>query len=147
MSKTVSFKKGEVPQKWYVVDVSDLILGRTATRIATILRGKHKPQFTPHIDTGDFVVVINAEKIRLTGKKRFTKKYYRHSGRIGNLKVETADQVQKKNPENLLRWAVWGMLPHNSLGRQLIKKLKVYPGPDHPHKAQQPEVLNMSVPG
>jgi large subunit ribosomal protein L13 len=121
------------------MDASDQVLGRFATEVARFLRGKHKPEFTPHLDTGDFVVVINAEKVRLTGAKMDDKIYYRHSGRPGNLKSETARERITKYPERVIQAAVWGMLPKNRLGRKLLKKLKVYPGPEHPHQAQQPK--------
>lgn len=146
MQKTHSFKKGEVERAWYVVDLEDQVLGRSASRIASILRGKHKPQYTPHTDTGDFVVVVNAEKVRLTGNKRQGKRYYRHSGYIGNLKKRTAAEMLTKKPEEVIRLAVKGMLPHNSLGRTQLKKLKVYAGPDHPHQAQQPKPLELKTP-
>ncbi len=139
---TISAKPGEVEQKWYVVDATDQVLGRLATRIATVLRGKHKPMFTPHVDVGDFVIVINADKVKLTGTKLDDKKYYWHSGYPGGLKSRTARQMLADKPEEVFRRAVWGMLPKNRLGRRLIGKLKVYPGPDHPHKAQQPVPLS-----
>jgi large subunit ribosomal protein L13 len=121
------------------MDASDKILGRLATEVARLLRGKHKPDFTPFLDTGDFVVVVNAEQVRLTGNKLENKKYYRHSGRPGSLKVETAKERFEKYPERVIQAAVWGMLPKNRLGRKLLRKLKVYSGPDHPHQAQQPK--------
>jgi len=136
---TYSAKPGEVPQNWYVVDATDQVLGRLATRIATILRGKHKPQFTPHVDTGDFVIVVNAEKVRLTGNKMAAKKYYRHSGYLGHLKVQTAAEVIANDAERVFQQAVWGMLPKNKLSRRVISKLKVYSGDAHPHEAQQPQ--------
>lgn len=139
--KTQFAKKGEVERKWYVVDARDAILGKLATKIATYLRGKNKPVFTPHVDTGDFIIVINAEKVRLTGNKLTDKVYYHHSGYIGGIKAETAKEMLDKHPERIIEKAVWGMLPKNSLGRQMIKKLKVYKGTEHPHKAQSPEIL------
>jgi len=122
-----------------VMDASDQVLGRLATEVARLLRGKHKPDFTPFLDTGDFVVVVNAERVRMTGNKIDDKKYYRHSGRPGSLKVETAKERMDKYPERVIQAAVWGMLPKNRLGRKLLRKLKVYSGPDHPHQAQQPK--------
>jgi large subunit ribosomal protein L13 len=115
------------------------VLGRLASEAARLLRGKHKPEYTPFLDTGDFVVVVNAEKVKLTGNKLDAKKYYRHSGRPGSLKVETARERLEKYPERVIRAAVWGMLPKNRLGRKLLRKLKVYSGPEHPHQAQQPK--------
>lgn len=141
--KTYMAKPGEVERKWYVVDATDQTLGRLATRIAEILRGKHKPTFTPHVDTGDFVVVVNAEKIHLTGKKWEQKKYYRHSGYPGGIKETTYKDLLQKKPEFIVEKAVKGMIPHNKLGNQIITKLKVYAGPEHPHQAQQPEELDL----
>jgi large subunit ribosomal protein L13 len=132
-------KPDEISREWRVLDASDHVLGRLATEAAKLLRGKHKPQYTPHLDTGDFVVVVNAEKVHVTGEKLEDKKYYRHSGRPGSLKVETLKERLEKNPERVIRAAVWGMLPKNRLGRQLLRKLKVYRGPEHPHEAQQPK--------
>jgi large subunit ribosomal protein L13 len=125
------------------VDANDKVLGRLATAIAMVLRGKNKPIFTPHMDTGDFVIVINAEKVKLTGNKLNDKKYYSHSGYPGGLKETTAGKLLKEKPERVLISAVRGMLPKNSLGRQLIKKLKIYAGPEHPHTAQNPKLLNI----
>ena len=139
----MSQKEREVDRKWYLVDAEDKILGRLATQIATRLRGKHKPEFTPHADTGDFIVVVNAEKIALSGKKWEKKIYYRHSGYIGGLKEITARKLLEKKPEDVLRFAVRGMLPKNSLGRRQLKKLKIYVGPDNPHEAQQLEALEI----
>jgi large subunit ribosomal protein L13 len=136
-------KEEEVQKKWYVVDAKDKVLGRLASQIATRLRGKHKPIFTPHADTGDFIVVINAEKVVLTGKKWGNKVYYRHSGYTGGLKQITAKKLLEKKPEEVLRFAVRGMLPKNSLGRRQLKKLKIYAGPKHEHQAQQPEELEI----
>ena len=140
---TYMAKPNEVEQQWYLVDAADQTLGRLATKVAEILRGKHKPIFTPHVDTGDFVIVINAEKIKLTGNKWDQKKYYRHSGYPGGLKEMTYKQLLQKKPELIIEKAVKGMIPHNKLGRQIIKKLKVYAGPDHPHQAQQPKELEL----
>jgi large subunit ribosomal protein L13 len=139
--KTLFAKKNEVVHKWYVVDAKDAVLGRIATKIATYIRGKHKAIFTPNTDTGDFIIVINAEKIKLTGNKLTDKVYYHHSGYVGGIKGETAQDLLNKKPEKIIEKAVWGMLPKNRLGRAMIKKLKVYSGPDHPHQAQSPEVL------
>jgi large subunit ribosomal protein L13 len=141
--KTYVAKEQEVEKRWYLVDAADKILGRLATQIAMRLRGKHKSIFTPHADTGDFVVVINAGKVKLTGRKWDKKIYYRHSGYIGGLKQITAKELRVKRPEDIIRFAVKGMLPKNSLGRRQLKKLKVYAGPEHPHAAQQPEVLEI----
>jgi large subunit ribosomal protein L13 len=132
-------KKGKVEQKWHLVDANGKTLGRLATRVAMLLRGKHKPIYTPHVDTGDFVIVVNAEKITLTGKKWTDKVYIHHSGYPGGLKTITAGKMREKKPERLVTMAVQGMLPKNKLGRKMIKKLKVYPGEAHPHEAQQPE--------
>jgi large subunit ribosomal protein L13 len=140
--KTLFAKRDDVERKWYLVDAQDAILGRLAVKIANHLRGKNKPIFTPHADTGDFVVVINAEKVRLTGKKLDQKVYYSHSGYPGGIKAETARERLKRVPEKVIVDAVWGMLPKGRLGRSMIKKLKVYRGPDHPHEAQKPEVLS-----
>lgn len=141
MKTTVSAKKGEEARNWYVVDARDLVLGRIATRIASVLRGKHKAMFTPHVDTGDFIIVINADRVRLTGNKMNDKMYYWHSEFPGGIKSRTAAQMLQTKPEEVFRRAVWGMLPKNRLGRKLITKLKVYSGEDHPHKAQKPEPL------
>ncbi|MBW1789623.1 MAG: 50S ribosomal protein L13 [Deltaproteobacteria bacterium] len=141
--KTFVAKEEDVARKWYVVDAKDKVLGRLATQIAMRLRGKHKPIFTPHADTGDFVVVLNADKVALTGKKWGKKIYYHHTGYVGGLKQITAEKLLEKKPEDLLRFAVKGMLPKNSLGRRQLKKLKIYVGTDHPHEAQQPEVLEI----
>jgi large subunit ribosomal protein L13 len=138
---TYSAKKSDNKGKWWFVDAKGEVLGRLATRIASRLRGKHNPLFTPHVDTGDWVVVVNAEKIVLTGKKMEKKNYYRHSGYIGSLKTTTAKELIEKSPEDLIRFAVKGMLPKNRLGRKLFKKLKVYAGDKHPHDAQMPEIM------
>lgn len=141
--KTYSAKIAEVQRKWYVVDATGCVLGRLATFVATRLRGKHKPIYTPHVDTGDHIIVINADKVALTGKKWDKKVYYRHSGYVGGLKSMTAKEVLQKRPENLVIHAVRGMLPKNRLGRKMLKKLKVYAGPEHAHVAQQPERLQL----
>ena len=138
---TISAKRSDNPEKWWVVDAEDKVLGRLASTVAAHLRGKHNPSFTPHVDMGDWVVVINADKIKLTGKKLSQKTYYRHSGYIGGLKSITADKLLEKNPEELIRHAVKGMLPKNKLGRRMFRKLKVYAGGEHPHQAQNPEPL------
>lgn len=139
--KTFSAKEQDVNKKWYLIDAENKVLGRLATQIATRLRGKNRPIFTPHADTGDFVVVINANKLALTGKKLDNKFYYRHSGYIGGLKQTSAKKLLEKKPEEVLRLAVKGMLPKSSLGRRQLKKLRIYAGPDHPHQAQNPEKL------
>lgn len=136
-------KKDDTERKWYVVDARDKVLGRLATRIAIQLRGKNKPIFTPNSDTGDFVVVINADKIKLTGNKLEDKVYEWHTGFPGGIKSETAGERMKTKPEEIIKEAVWGMLPKNRLSRQMIKKLKVYKGDEHPHQAQKPELLDM----
>ena len=140
---TSSAKSSDNPQKWYVVDANGAVLGRLASQVAHRLRGKHNPMFTPHADTGDWVIVINAEKIVLTGRKMDQKMYYRHSGYIGGLKQMTAKELLEKKPEELVRFAVKGMLPKNRLGRRLFKKLKVYAGDAHPHEAQHPEIIQV----
>ncbi len=137
--KTFSAKAEEVDRKWWVIDATDQILGEVAVEAARLLRGKHKAIFTPHVDTGDFVVVINADKVRLSGKKEEEKIYTRYTGYVGNQKVETPRQVRKRRPELLVERAVHGMIPHNRLGRQIAKKLKVYGGGEHPHEAQNPQ--------
>jgi large subunit ribosomal protein L13 len=142
MMKTRFARKKEIERKWYVVDAKDQVLGRLATRVATYLRGKHKPVFTPNVDTGDFIIVVNAEKVKLTGKKFDDKIYYWHTGYPGGIKSEKARERLKRRPELLVQKAVWGMLPKNRLGRSMFKKLKVYKGGDHPHKAQKPEILH-----
>jgi len=141
--KTVFVKKEDVQRKWYLVDAEGATLGRLAAKIATYLRGKHKPIFTPNVDTGDFVIVVNAEKIKLTGKKLTDKVYYWHSGYRGGLKAATPKELLEKAPERLIMNAVWGMLPKNRLGRQVFKKLKVYKGSEHPHSAQKPEKIKI----
>ena len=139
--KTYSARPADINKKWFVVDASGQVLGRLATQIAYVLRGKHKPQFTPHMDTGDGVIVINAEKIRLTGAKETDKVYYRHTGYFGGLKTTRACDLRASKPEQLLEFAVKGMLPHNVLGRQCFRHLKVYKGAVHPHSAQNPTPL------
>lgn len=145
MNKTPVPNQDTIEQKWYVVDAENQRLGRLATEIASILRGKNKPYFTPHMDTGDYVVVVNAEKVVVTGKKAEQKLYRRHSGRPGGMKIETFNQLQNRIPERIIEKAVKGMLPKNSLGRRLFTKLKVYTGSSHPHQAQQPEVLTVNT--
>lgn len=141
--KTFIPKSGEVSRDWYVVDATDVVLGRLSTTIATLLRGKHKPEFTPSMDVGDFVIVVNAERVKLTGAKWEDKHYYRHSGHPGHLKDLTARQLRERTPERLIRYAVWGMLPKNRLGRAIFRKLKVYAGAQHPHEAQQPQAVKV----
>lgn len=140
---TYSAKNSDNEGKWWVVDAEGAVLGRLASQVASRLRGKHNPLFTPHVDTGDWVIVINAEKVNLTGRKWDQKHYYRHSGYIGGLKSITARKLLEKRPEDLVRFAVKGMLPKNRLGRKIFKKLKVYTGGEHPHSAQHPEVLSV----
>ena len=141
--KTQVAKKSEVTRDWYLVDAENQVLGRIATQIANVLRGKNKPTFTPSVDTGDFVIVVNAEKIALTGNKMADKMYYSHSGFPGGIKSITAGKLLDKKPEDLIRKAVKGMLPKNKLARHMLSKLKVYAGSAHPHKAQQPKALNV----
>ena len=136
-------KENEIERKWFVVDAEGKVLGRLATRIATILRGKHKPLFTPHLDVGDHVVVLNAEKVHLTGRKLQNKQYRWHTGYIGGLREVSAEKMLKTHPERVIEWAVQGMLPKNRLGRAMAKKLKVYRGAAHPHQAQRPQVLEV----
>lgn len=140
---TYSAKRSDNEENWYIVDVDGAVLGRIASKIAARLRGKHNPLYTPHTDTGDSIIVLNAEKIQLTGKKWEKKTYYRHSGYMGGLKSITAEKLLEKCPEDIIRIAVKGMLPKNRLGRQLIKKLRVYTGDKHPHSAQNPEMLEL----
>jgi large subunit ribosomal protein L13 len=141
---TQSTRPEDVNPRWYVIDATDQVLGRLSTRVATILRGKHKPDFTPHVDTGDFVIVVNAEKIALTGRKRENKLYQWHTGYTGNLKTINADDIlNSEHADRVVTHSIRGMLPKNNLGRQIFKKLKVYTGPDHPHSAQQPEELTL----
>ncbi|RME86277.1 MAG: 50S ribosomal protein L13 [Caldilineae bacterium] len=143
MKKTYSAKASEIEREWFVVDAEGKTLGRLATEIARILRGKHKPIYTPHVDCGDYVIVINADKIRVTGKRLDQKIYYRHSGYIGGLKSTSLRTMLERHPERVLELAVKGMLPKNRLGRKMFKKLKVYARPDHPHAAQQPKPLEL----
>lgn len=145
MEKTYLPPDSNADQKWFVVDAADQRLGRLATQIAMVLRGKNKPHYTPFMDTGDFVIVINAEKVCVTGKKSEQKLYRRHSGRPGGMKEETFADLQKRLPERIIEKAVKGMLPKTSLGRQLFTKLKVYAGPDHPHQSQQPAALKIET--
>lgn len=146
--KTYLPPEASLEREWYIVDATDKRLGRLASEIAQVLRGKNKPEFTPHLDTGDFVIVINAEKVAVTGKKRTQKLYRRHSGRPGGMKTETFAKLQQRLPERILEHAVKGMLPKNSLGKQLFTKLKVYAGPTHPHEAQKPKELKINtIPG
>ena len=135
--RTYSPRPGDITRAWHVIDAEDIVLGRLAVQAATLLRGKHKPIFAPHVDTGDFVIVINAEKVALTGDKKTTKLLYRHSGYPGGLSSTPVGQLLEKDARKVIEGAVWGMLPKNKLGRQIIKKLKVYSGPTHPHQAQQ----------
>jgi large subunit ribosomal protein L13 len=142
--KTYSAKPGEITREWYLVDAEGKTLGRLATQIADTLRGKRKPQFTPHVDTGDFVIVVNAEKISVTGNKRADKRYYRHSGYPGGLKSRSLEEMLQRRPEEVIRIAVKGMLPRNRLARKQLTKLKVYAGPEHPHTAQQPRPMEIA---
>jgi large subunit ribosomal protein L13 len=142
---TFMAKKEEIKRDWYVIDAAGVPLGRLATKIAAILKGKHKPIYTPHVDTGDHVIVLNAEKVVLTGNKLDNKMYYRHSGYPGGIKSETYRSFLNRSPEKVVYKAIWGMLPHNALGRSMIKKLKVYKGAKHPHEAQQPKTLEFDV--
>jgi large subunit ribosomal protein L13 len=144
-SATRSARPGELEQHWYLIDAEDQVLGRLAAAIAARLRGKHRAFFTPHVDCGDYLIVVNAEKVRLTGRKREQKRYYRHTGYVGHVKSVTAQQLlESPHADRVLRRAVRGMLPKNSLGRQMLRKLKVYSGPSHPHAAQKPEELNLA---
>ncbi|MDH3831569.1 MAG: 50S ribosomal protein L13 [Gammaproteobacteria bacterium] len=139
--KTFSAKAHEVNRDWYVVDAEGKTLGRLASEVARRLRGKHKPVYTPHVDTGDYIIVVNADKVHVTGKKASDKMYYHHTGYVGNLKSATFNQMQEKTPGRVIELAVKGMLPKNPLGRAMYRKLKVYAGPDHNHAAQQPKPL------
>ena len=143
MRTTYSVKASEIERKWYIVDATDHTLGRLSSEIAKILRGKHKPIFTPHLDTGDYVIVINADKIKVTGKKLDQKLYRRHTGHPGGLKETTLRSLQEKKPEDVIMFAVKGMLPKKALGRHMLKKLRVYKGEDHGHEAQMPEALTI----
>ena len=141
--KTYYAKPNEVEREWLLIDAEGLVLGRLAVEVAKILRGKNKPQYTPHVDVGDFVIVINADKVRVTGNKATDKRYYRHSGYPGGLKSESFEEAMAKHPERVIEHAVKGMLPKTTLGRAQAKKLKVYAGPDHPHAAQQPRKIEL----
>lgn len=141
--KTLSARPAEVEHEWYVIDAENQIVGRLASQVAAILRGKHKPYFTPHVDCGDFVIIVNADKVRFSGKKETDKLYYRYSGYPGGLKSRTAKEMRQRRPEHIMRQAVKGMLPKGPLGRQMLKKLKVYAAPTHPHDAQQPKILEL----
>jgi len=143
MSKTYMAKAQDIERKWYLVDATDMVLGRLSTEVASILRGKHKPTFTPHVDCGDYVIIVNAEKVAFTGKKLDDKIYFRHSGYPGGLKSRTAKVMLELQPEKVLEKAIRGMLPKNRLGEQMYRKLFVYAGPEHPHQAQKPEVLDL----
>lgn len=142
--KTYIANTKEIERKWVLVDANGQILGRLASQVATILRGKNKPIYSPHQDVGDHVVIINADKVRVTGKKAGTKTYYRHTGYPGGLRGETFDDLMQSKPERILEKAIWGMMPHNRLGRKMYKKLKVYAGEAHPHDAQKPEKLELN---
>ena len=143
--KTYMLKQGEVENQWHVVDADGMVLGRLASHIAQVIRGKHKPTFTPHMDGGDFVVVVNAKKVRLTGRKMEQKEYFRHTGYVGNEKFTPVAKMLETHPERVIEKAVFGMLPKGTLGRQVLrKKLKVYAGPSHPHEAQRPTPLDIS---
>lgn len=139
--KTYTVKAGEIERRWYVVDAKDQVLGRLASSIATILRGKHKPTYSPHLDVGDFVIVVNAKDIRLTGKKASQKTYFRHSGYMGGGREIPFRRMRERHPDRIIKLAVKGMLPKNTLGRAMLRKLKVYAGPEHPHEAQLPEPM------
>lgn len=141
--RTIFARKGDIERKWYLIDAKDAVLGRLAVKIADCLHGKNKPIYTPNVDTGDFVVVINAERVKLTGRKLDNKVYYSHSGYPGGIKAETARERLARCPEKVITDAVWGMLPKGRLGRAIMKKLKVYKGSGHPHEAQKPEILNL----
>ncbi len=143
--RTYQAKPGEVAREWLVIDATDVALGRLASRAAVILRGKHKPQYTPHVDTGDYVIVVNASKLKLTGNKLEDKKKYRYSGYPGGLKVTPISKLMAERPERVVEGAVKGMLPKNTLGRAMRKKLKVYAGPDHPHAAQNPRPIDLEA--
>ncbi|MGH8949835.1 MAG: 50S ribosomal protein L13 [Acidimicrobiia bacterium] len=145
VNKTFSPKPGDIERAWFVVDATDLPLGRLASEIAQLLRGKHKPTYAPHVDGGDFIVVVNAEKVAVTSDKSQSKIYYRHSGYPGGIKAETFESLRERRPEAVIERAVRGMLPKTKLGRQMLRKLKVYAGPDHPHAAQKPEALELEI--
>jgi len=141
--KTVSTKPADVERQWYIVDGENLVVGRLASKIATVLRGKHKPTYTPHVDTGDFVIVINADKVRFTGQKETVKQYFKYSGYPGGVRLRSPKQMRETRPEFIVQNAVKGMMPKGSLGRQMLKKLKVYTGSEHPHEAQKPTPLEV----
>lgn len=141
--KTFSAKPQTVKRDWYIVDATDKVLGRLATEVASRLRGKHKAEFTPHVDTGDYIVIINADKVRVTGNKELAKTYYHHSGYIGGMRATTVQKMRQRAPERIIEIAVKGMLPKNPLGRAMFRKLKVYAGAEHNHQAQQPQVLDI----
>jgi len=145
VNKTYSPKPGDIERVWFVVDATELPLGRLASEIAQLLRGKHKPTYAPHVDGGDFIVVVNAEKVAVTSDKSQSKIYYRHSGYPGGIKAETFESLRERRPEAVIERAVRGMLPKTKLGRQMLRKLKVYAGPDHPHAAQKPEALELEI--
>ena len=142
--RTYIAKPADIKRKWYLVDAEGEVLGRLASRVAAILRGKHKPIYSPHMDVGDHVIIVNAEKIRVTGKKAKNKTYFRHSGYPGGVTMEKYSDLQKKHPERILEKAIWGMLPHNRLGRKMYKKLKVHAGKEHGHQAQRPEKMELN---
>lgn len=142
--KTYIAKPADIERKWYLVDAEGEVLGRLASKVAAVLRGKHKPIFSPHMDVGDHVIIVNAEKIRVTGKKAKQKTYFRHSGYPGGVTMEKYSDLQKKHPERILEKAIWGMLPHNRLGRKMYKKLKVHAGKEHGHQAQRPEKMELN---
>ncbi|HXH65124.1 MAG TPA: 50S ribosomal protein L13 [Mariprofundaceae bacterium] len=141
--RTWTVRPGDIERNWYVIDASDVVLGRLATKIATILRGKHRPQYTPHADCGDHIIVINAEKVRVTGGKEEKKIYHRHTGYIGGLKSTPLAEMRATHPERIIESAVKGMMPKNPLGRAMLSKLKIYAGSEHPHAAQKPQTLNL----
>jgi large subunit ribosomal protein L13 len=141
--KTITAKKNQVDQKWLIVDATDASLGRMSARISSILQGKHKPIYTPHVDTGDFVIVVNCEKVGIQKKKLTQKLYRHHTGHVGGLREATLQEMIDKRPDEVIRLAVRGMMPKSKLGRQMLTKLKIYPGPEHPHEAQQPETLEL----
>jgi large subunit ribosomal protein L13 len=141
--RTYTPKAGDIEEQWYVIDAQDAVVGRLASRIALVLRGKNDPRYTPHANMHNHVVVVNASKVRLTGNKWADKKYHHHTGWIGNLKTLTAEQLHEKKPTEVLRKAIWGMIPHNSLGRGTMKRLRLFAGPEHTHQAQNPEALNV----
>lgn len=145
MNKTTTPKPGDIHRVWHLVDATDLPLGRMASEVARLLRGKHKPTYTPHLDTGDFVIVVNAARVAVTSDKSQSKIYYRHSGFPGGIKAETFESLLERRPQAVVERAVRGMLPKNKLGRKMLRKLKVYAGPDHPHEAQRPQPLDLDI--